>query len=172
MPKRRLRLTAAADARIEAALAELRRQLEIVVGFPDELVAEADRAARDVELPDADETAVPFVTIDPPESMDLDQALHVERRGTGYRVRYAIADVTAFVAPGSLLDEEARRRVQTLYAPDGNARLYPAALSEGAASLLPGELRPALVWTMEVDETGEGHRRPRPEGARPEPCRS
>ena len=156
MPRRRLRLTAAADARIEAALAELRRQLQIVVDFPDEVVAEADRAARDVELPDADETAVPFVTIDPPESMDLDQALHVERRGTGYRVRYAIADVTAFVAPGSLLDAEARRRVQTLYAPDGNARLYPAALSEGAASLLPGELRPALVWTMEVDETGEG----------------
>ena len=156
MPKRRLRLTAAADARIEAALTELRRQLEVVVGFPDDVVAEADRAAREVELPDADETAVPFVTIDPPESMDLDQALHVERRGTGYRVRYAIADVTAFVAPGSLLDEEARRRGQTLYAPDGNARLYPAALSEGAASLLPGELRPALVWTMEVNETGEG----------------
>ena len=112
--------------------------------------------AADVELPDADETAVPFVTIDPPDSMDLDQALHVERRGTGYRVRYAIADVAAFVAPGSLLDEEAHRRVQTLYAPDGNARLYPAALSEGAASLLPGELRPALVWTMDVDEAGEG----------------
>ncbi len=156
MPRRRLRPTGAADARIEAALAELRRELEIVVAFADEVVAEADRAAREVELPDADETPVPFITIDPPESMDLDQALHVERRGSGYRVRYAIADVAAFVAPGGPLDEEAHRRGETLYAPDGNARLYPAALSEGAASLLPGEVRPALVWTMEVDETGEG----------------
>ena len=51
MPRRRLRLTAAADARIEAALAELRRQLEVVVGFPDEVVAEADRAARDGGAP-------------------------------------------------------------------------------------------------------------------------
>jgi len=71
-------------------------------------------------------------------------------------VRYAIADVAAFVAPGSPLDEEAHRRGVTLYAPDGNTRLYPPELSEGAASLLPGELRPALVWTMDVDETGEG----------------
>ncbi len=135
---------------------ELRRQLKVAVGFPDEVVADAERAARTVKLPEADETAIPFVTIDPPASMDLDQALHVERRGSGYRVRYAIADVAAFVVPGGPLDEEAQRRGETLYAPDGNARLYPPELSEGAASLLPDELRPALVWTMEVDETGEG----------------
>jgi exoribonuclease R len=156
VPRRRLRLTAAEGTEVEAALAELRRQLDVAVGFPDEVVAEARRAARSVELPEADDTAIPFVTIDPPASRDLDQALHVERRGSGYRVRYAIADVAAFVAPGGRLDEEARRRGETLYAPDGNALLYPAELSEGAASLLPGELRPALVWTMDVDETGEG----------------
>ena len=156
MPRRRLRLTTPDGTEIEAALAELRRQLKVAVGFPDEVVAEAKRAARSVELPEADETAIPFVTIDPPASMDLDQALHIERRGSGYRVRYAIADVASFVVPGGPLDEEAQRRGETLYAPDGNARLYPPELSEGAASLLPDELRPALVWTMEVDETGEG----------------
>lgn len=156
MPRRRLRLTAADGDEIEAALTELRRELEVTVGFPKELVDEATRAAGAADLPDADETAIPFVTIDPPASMDLDQALHVERRGSGYRVRYAIADVAAFVTPGGPLDEEAHRRGVTLYAPDGNTRLYPAELSEGAASLLPGELRPALVWTMDVDETGEG----------------
>ena len=130
--------------------------MKIPVGYPDEVVADAKRAIAAVELPDADETAIEFLTIDPPESKDLDQALHIERRGSGYRVRYAIADVAAFVAPGSPLDEEAHRRGVTLYAPDGNTRLYPPELSEGAASLLPGELRPALVWTMDVDETGEG----------------
>ena len=156
MPRRRLRLTAPDGSEIEAALGELRRQLKVTVGFPDEVVAEAEQAAGSVKLPEADETAIPFVTIDPPASMDLDQALHIERRGSGYRVRYAIADVAAFVVPGGRLDAEAQRRGETLYAPDGNARLYPPELSEGAASLLPDELRPALVWTMEVDETGEG----------------
>lgn len=156
MPRRRLRLTAADGAEIESALAELRRQLKVNVGFAGPLVEEAKRAAREVDLPEADETAVPFVTIDPPESKDLDQALHIERHATGYRVRYAIADVAAFVVPGGLLDVEAHRRGVTLYAPDGNTRLYPAELSEGAASLLPDQVRPALVWTMDVDETGEG----------------
>ena len=111
MPKRRLRLTAAADARIGRRSLSFAASSRSWSAFPDDVVAEADRAAREVELPDADETEIPFVTIDPPESMDLDQAIHVERRGTGYRVRYAIADVAAFVAPGSLLDAEARRRV-------------------------------------------------------------
>jgi len=54
------------------------------------------------------------------------------------------------------MDVEAHRRGQTLYAPDEDALLYPPALSEGAGSLLPGETRPALVWTMQVDESGEG----------------
>ena len=156
MPRQQLRLAGPRPTEIQASLTELRRQMKIPVGYPDEVVADAKRAIAAVELPDADETAIEFLTIDPPESKDLDQALHIERRGSGYRVRYAIADVAAFVAPGSPLDEEAHRRGVTLYAPDGNTRLYPPELSEGAASLLPGELRPALVWTMDVDETGEG----------------
>jgi len=156
VPRQQLRLAGPRPTEIQASLTELRRQMKIPVGYPDEVLADAKRAIAAVELPDADETAIEFLTIDPPESKDLDQALHIERRGSGYRVRYAIADVAAFVAPGSPLDEEAHRRGVTLYAPDGNTRLYPPELSEGAASLLPGELRPALVWTMDVDETGEG----------------
>ena len=120
------------------------------------MLADAERAVRSPRLPEADETGIPFVTIDPPESMDLDQALHLERRESGYRVRYAIADVGAFVEPGGPMDLEAHARGQTLYAPDENARLYPPALSEDAGSLLPGETRPALVWTMLVDASGEG----------------
>ena len=55
------------------------------------------RGAARHEAPQVD---VPFVTIDPPGARDLDQALHLERRGDGHRVRYAIADVGAFVRPG------------------------------------------------------------------------
>ena len=124
--------------------------------FPDDVLADAEESVRSPRLPDADETAIPFVSIDPPESLDLDQALHLERQGKGYRVRYAIADVAAFVTPDGPMDREAHVRGQTLYAPDGNARLYPPQLSEGAGSLLPGEIRPAVLWTMELDAAGEG----------------
>jgi exoribonuclease R len=156
VPRRQVRLTEGENVEIEAAVAELRRQLKVPLDFPDEVLAEAEKAAGTPGLPDTDETATPFVTLDPLGSRDLDQAFHIERRGEGYRVRYAIADVAAFVEPGGPMDVEAHERGETLYAPDGNVRLYPPALSEGAGSLLPDETRPALVWTMDVDETGEG----------------
>ena len=158
MPLRRVRLSPPDAPEIHAALDELRRELDISTDFPREVLADADESTRSRRPPDADETAIPFVTLDPRRSMDLDQALHIERRGKGYRVRYAIADVAAFVTPGGAMDQEAQRRGQTLYAPDGNALLYPPHLSEGVGSLLPHETHPALVWTMEVDETGEGVR--------------
>jgi exoribonuclease R len=88
--------------------------------------------------------------------MDLDQALHIERDGTGYVVHYAIADVAAFVTPGDPIDVEANRRGETLYGASSKIPLHPAVLSEGAASLLPDTLRPALLWTIRVDEDGEG----------------
>ena len=156
MPHRRVSVSPPDSAAIAASLAELRENLDVSLQFPEAVLADAERARRSPRLPEADETAIPFVTIDPPESMDLDQALHLERDGGGYRVRYAIADVAAFVEPGGPMDVEAHNRGQTLYAPDENARLYPPALSEGAGSLLPGETRPALVWTMQVDAGGEG----------------
>ena len=70
-------------------------------------------------------------------------------------LHYAIADVGFFVRPGDALDQEAWRRGVTVYMPDERARLYPAALSEGAASLLPDGPRPAVVFTVRVDPRGE-----------------
>jgi exoribonuclease R len=153
--QRRVRLLPPDAADIAAAFADLRDSLDVSLGFPGDVVADAEESVRSPRLPTADETAIPFVTIDPPGSRDLDQALHLERRGGGYRVRYAIADVAAFVAPGGPMDREAHARAQTFYAPDGNARLYPPELSEGAGSLLPDETRPALVWTLDLDADGE-----------------
>lgn len=84
---------------------------------------------------------MPFATLDPPGSRDLDQAFHLERAGRGYTVRYAIADVPGFVSRGAV-DVEARRRGQTLYAADGSIPLHPRVLSEDRASLLPEVDRP------------------------------
>ncbi len=88
--------------------------------------------------------------------MDLDQALHIERDGDGYVVHYAIADVAAFVTPGDPIDVEANRRGETLYGADSKVPLHPKAISEDAGSLLPDQVRPALLWTIRVDDVGEG----------------
>lgn len=154
MPRRKIHVTGAPEAPLRAALAALRSGLGIPEAFPPEVQAAAEQAAKDPALPLYDATDIPFFTLDPPTSTDLDQATHLSRRGTGYRVRYAIADVAAFVAPGGALDAEAHRRVTTLYFPDERVPLHPTVLSEGAASLLPGRTRPAVLWTIDLD--GEG----------------
>ena len=106
--QRRLLLARVDDPRLLASLAQLRASLGVAHDFPEDALAEALQAAEPVSPPDADETGLPFVTIDPPESRDLDQALHLERRGSGYVVHYAIADVAAFVSPRRAIDREAR----------------------------------------------------------------
>ncbi|HXR45586.1 MAG TPA: RNB domain-containing ribonuclease, partial [Pseudolysinimonas sp.] len=155
MPSRTVRLTeTAADDELAAALAALPEKLAIERDFPPAALAEAEAAAAHPVLPDRDETAIPMLTIDPLGSTDLDQAMHLERDGDGYRFRYAIADVASFVTPGGATDAEAHRRGQTIYAPDGRIPLHPVVLSEHAASLLPGEVRPAFLWEFGLDSTG------------------
>ena len=144
------------------AFARIRSEFEVPAAFPAPVDAEAAAVvargpvtpAGSAETPRLDARDVPFVTIDPPGSLDLDQAFHAERNGSGYRVRYAIADVAAFAAPGGALDRESFARGVTLYLPDGRAPMLPDALGEGAASLLPDQERAALVWTIGLDETG------------------
>ncbi len=134
--------------------AALRRELELPEQFPLAAQAQAEQAAKQVKLPATDLTELPFVTIDPPTSMDLDQAVCLLRRGTGYRVHYAIADVAAYVTPGSPLEAETWVRGQTIYLPDGKVPLHPQVLSEGAASLLPDAERAAMVWTIDLAADG------------------
>ena len=137
-------------------VAQLQTELGVDPAFPAEVEEAARAAAAAPRLPDLDRTDLAFLTIDPAGARDLDQALHLERDGDGYVVHYAIADVAAFVTPGDPVDEEAHRRGETLYGADAKVPLHPPAISEEAGSLLPGEVRPALLWTIRVDETGEG----------------
>jgi exoribonuclease R len=154
MPRRSVRLAAPAGD-LRAIFAAIRADIGIPDTFAPDVLAEAERSAREPRVPDADLTDLPFVTLDPPESMDLDQAFHLERLPAGgFRLRYAIADVAAFLTPGGAVDAEAHRRAETAYSPDGRAPLYPPALSEGAASLLPDGPRPAVVWRVDIDAAG------------------
>jgi exoribonuclease R len=134
-------------------LARLRVEMRLPEAFPAQVEAEAARV--EPRLPDLDRTDIPLVTIDPAGSRDLDQALHVTRRGSGYRVHYAIADVAAFVLPGGAIDEEAHRRGETIYGASDKIPLHPRSISEGACSLLPDGDRPSLLWTADLDSSGE-----------------
>lgn len=150
MPQRRSHVApSAAQTELATALAALRESVDAPIEFPADVLAEAEAAA--APEPDLDLRDVPFVTLDPAGARDLDQAFHLERSGSGYTVRYAIADVPGFVTPGGAVDAEARRRGQTLYAADGRIPLHPPVLSEDRASLLPDVDRPALVWTFALD---------------------
>src|SRR3954467_10168443 len=151
MPARHIRVDPVAALR--GGFAAIRREAGLPLAFPDDVRAEAEAAA--ARTRDGERVDLPFVTIDPPGARDLDQALHIEPRGDGHRVRYAIADVGAFVAPGGTLDRDTHARGVTVYAPDEKVPLHPPVLSEGAASLLPGEWRAAVVWTLDLDTTGE-----------------
>lgn len=143
-------------APIRDGLRALRDEAAVPDGFDDDVLAEAAASAKaPAAAPRVDRTDLELVTIDPEGSMDLDQAVHVAKNGSGYTVHYAIADVAAWVRPGGRVDAETHHRGQTFYAPDERAPLHPPVLSEGAASLLAdGRPRPALLWTVELDADG------------------
>ena len=159
MPSNRVVRVHAADdgvaaATLRAGITQIEQELGVTPDFPPEVTAAAEAAAASPRLPELDRTDLPFVTIDPPGARDLDQAMHLTREGDGYVVHYAIADVAAFVEPGGPVDLEAHRRGETLYGADAKVPLHPPVLSEGAASLLPGEVRPALLWTITLGPDG------------------
>lgn len=163
MPARHITMQQQVPDAIRAGIDRLRAELEVPTAFP----AGVEQAAADIAASGpldeqawglgerVDHTNKPFVTIDPEGSMDLDQAMFLERAGDGFLVWYAIADVAAWVEPGGPIDVEAHRRGQTFYAPLERAPLHPSQLSEAAASLLAdGRPRPALVWRIELDAQG------------------
>ncbi|WP_116090815.1 RNB domain-containing ribonuclease [Sphingomonas crusticola] len=135
-------------------LAAIRTQYKVPPVFPDAVVAAANAAAERTPTQHVDRTNMPFVTLDPASSTDLDQAFSIERSGEDLLLHYAIADVAWFVDDGGIIDAEAWTRGTTIYLPDGKAPLYPPVLSQGAASLLPDGPRPAVIFTVRVADDG------------------
>lgn len=157
LPRRSRLVPPIARGELTAALQALRAELDLPAAFPLEVEAAATHAAETVSADTvtsglADLRGIEFLTIDPEGSTDLDQALHLERTASGAVLHYAIADVPAYVTPDGPVDAEARRRGQTLYAPDGRIPLHPPVVSEDAASLLPDRDRRAYVWRFDLDE--------------------
>src|SRR3954464_5960044 len=139
---------------LATGLSAIRKQYQVPEGFPPEVMAAAEEAAKRGPTAHVDRTDRPFVTLDPASSTDLDQAFAIEWAGSDLLLHYAIADVAWFVDDGGPISAEAWKRGITLYLPDGKAGLYPPVLSEGAASLLPDGPRPAVIFAIRVAPDG------------------
>ena len=128
--------------------------------FPDDVIAEADSARPVDPGTRADLTSLPFVTIDPANARDHDDAVWAEPdqapdNAGGHVLWVAIADVAQYVRPGSALDLEARERGNSTYFPDRVVPMLPERLSGDLCSLLEGEPRPCIAARLVIDADGE-----------------
>ncbi|HYD13714.1 MAG TPA: ribonuclease R [Allosphingosinicella sp.] len=128
--------------------------------FPEAVLKEAERVARQKLGEREDLTHLPIVAIDPADARDHDDAVWAtedddpENKG-GWKALVAIADVSFYVRPGSALDKEARRRGNSVYFPDRVVPMLPEELSADICSLKAGEDRAALACHLQVTKDGQ-----------------
>ncbi|WP_374274109.1 ribonuclease R [Brevundimonas sp.] len=132
-------------------------------GVPTGFSETVDAEAEDQELPTLkgreDLRAIPFITIDPMDARDHDDAVYAQRDDDpnnegGWVVWVAIADVAAYVRPGTALDREARNKGNSTYFPDRVEPMLPERLSNGLCSLKQGENRACLAVRMVFTKDG------------------
>lgn len=127
--------------------------------FKPDTLAEAEAAVPATVSGRLDWRRLPLVTLDPPDAKDHDDAVHAEadadpaNRG-GFILTVAIADVAAYVRPGSALDREAAERGNSAYFPDRVVPMLPERISNDLCSLRPNEDRPALAVRMVLGADG------------------
>jgi ribonuclease R len=131
----------------------------VPMGFSSEALAEAESAKEPRLEGRVDLRALPLITIDPADARDHDDAVFAEpdpdpRNAGGWIVTVAIADVAAFVRPGSALDRDASEKGNSVYFPDRVESMLPEALSAGLCSLGEGQTRACLAVRMVFDAEG------------------
>ena len=137
--------------------------LEIPYRFPASVLKEAE-AAKEASLRGREDWRhIPLITIDPPDAKDHDDAVHAEQdtdkaNPGGHIVTVAIADVAAYVQPGTALDREAYLRGNSVYFPDRVVPMLPERISNDLCSLKEGENRPSLAVRMVFDSDGRKRR--------------
>src|ERR1700733_10526912 len=127
--------------------------------FPPATLAEADACGAATLDGREDWRKIPFVTIDPPDAKDHDDAVHASadqdpRNHGGFIVSVAIADVACYVRPGSALDRTAVERGNSVYFPDRVVPMLPERISNVLCSLREHEDRPALAVRMVIGADG------------------
>jgi ribonuclease R len=147
----------------EALLERIRIRHLLPLGYPDAVLAEAEKVAQPTKggrrrdaVSRRDLREMTTFTIDAPSSRDLDDALSVYAADPagGIRVCVHIADVSTHVRPGTAVDAEARRAATSVYLPGWVRPMLPERLSEDALSLVPDAERDALTVEMRVDVDG------------------
>jgi ribonuclease R len=140
---------------IEIAL----RKHELPFEFSPEARAQTRRLPESVRKKDLagreDITALPLVTIDGETARDFDDAVYCERRGRGWRLVVAIADVSHYVGAGSALDRDARERGNSVYFPRRVIPMLPEKLSNGLCSLNPRVERLCMAADVNISASGE-----------------
>ena len=129
----------------------------IPVAFTGDALAEAQRAAKLPLCEDAREdlTHLPIVAIDPSDARDHDDAIWAEPDGEGgFRAVVAIADVSFYVRPGGAIDQDARKRGNSVYFPDRVVPMLPEVLSADVCSLKAGAPRAAMACHLSIDAQG------------------
>ena len=128
--------------------------------FSDAVEAEAKKIPKKVRKKDLDPSRVdlrelPLVTIDGETARDFDDAVYAEKKGKGWRLVVAIADVSHYVRPGDALDASALERGNSVYFPRRVIPMLPEALSNGICSLNPDVERLCMVCDMQINARGE-----------------
>jgi ribonuclease R len=118
-------------------------------GFPRAIEEDAHNAP--VEAQRRDLTELPTFTIDPPTARDFDDAISARREDGRIRLWVHIADVSAYVRPGTALEAEAYRRGTSVYVPGGVEPMLPPVLSNEACSLVPHQDRSAVTVELEME---------------------
>jgi len=124
-------------------------------GVEQEAVAFGDEVTEDMHQGRRDLRDLPLVTIDGADARDFDDAVFAQRRKNGWRLVVAIADVSSYVKPGSLLDDEAVKRATSVYFPGRVIPMLPEALSNGLCSLKPDVDRLCMVCDMSINDSGQ-----------------
>ena len=135
------------------------RKYHLPTEFPGDVIDQANRISETVDarkLEGREDLRKKFiVTIDPDDARDFDDAIRVEKIDNGgWRLGVHIADVAAYVEPGSALDREARRRGNSVYLPDRVIPMLPERLSNGVCSLNPGVDRLTHSVFIQFDKNG------------------
>lgn len=153
----RITTHACAEKLLADGFAAINKQFKLPAEFPPDVRAEVEAMKLSASLTLSDRRNaldLPLVTLDPPDSTDLDQAFCLEKSGDDIVLRYALADVAAFVATGSAIELEAWNRGVTIYGLAQKVPLYPFEISQRAASLLPDGPRPAILVSVKIDPEG------------------
>lgn len=131
--------------------------------FPEEVERDADKIDRSINDEEVakrwDMRGITTFTIDPKDAKDFDDALSIRKLENGnWEIGVHIADVSHYVVPGTILDDEAYQRATSIYLVDRVVPMLPEVLSNDVCSLRPNEDKFTFSAVFELDDDAKIHK--------------